>query len=320
MFYGLIADIGATNARFALVDEKGIYHPEVLQCEDFPSLKAAADAYLDHIGAKTRPTAAVLAVAAPVSGDQVTFTNNPWSFCIPDIKTEMKLSYLSVINDFEAVARGIPHLSESDIVQIGEGTPESYAPRAVIGPGTGLGVAGLFWNGREYMPNPCEGGHVTMAARTQREFDIFRTLRYKYSHVSAERVCSGKGLVNIYNAIRILDGRDELPERTAEEIGAAACAATCPVCVEALSLMMRFLGRVAGDLAMTLNALGGVYIAGGIPLKLGSFFFDSEFRKEFTARGRYESFMKKIPTYLITHPNIAFLGLQKYLDEKKNEK
>ncbi|MBN8521896.1 MAG: glucokinase [Alphaproteobacteria bacterium] len=314
---GLIADIGATNARFALADSVGIYHPHTLQCAEFTSLSQAAAHYLKHIGLSYHPDHAVLAVAAPIEKDHVSFTNNPWSFSIPDIKKEMKLSSLHVLNDFEAIACAISDLKPEDIVQIGGGHPEHDKPIAVIGPGTGLGVAGLFWDGKKYIPNPCEGGHVTMAARTQREFDIFTALRYKYSYISVERVCSGKGLVNIYNAIRILDGYVALADRSAEEISAAACAGTCPVCVESLSLMLRFLGRIAGDLALTLNAYGGVYIAGGIPTKLGNFFFQSDFRPEFESKGSYGRFLREIPTYLITRPNIAFLGLKKILAERR---
>ena len=149
-----------------------------------------------------------------------------------------------------------------------------------------------------------------MPAKTQREFDLFRTLRYKYSHVSAERVCSGKGLVNLYNAIRILDGHDDLPERTAPEISELALQQKCKVCEEALDKMCRFLGSAAGNLAISIGAFGGVYIAGGIPVKLGDFFFNSSFYEEFLAKGRFKNYLAEIPVYLIDHPHIAFVGLQ----------
>lgn len=307
---GLIADIGATNARFALADDQGVHDPLTLQCADYQSLSEAADSYLKKTGVKTRPSSAALAVAAPVNGNDVAFTNNPWAFSIPQIQKELDVSHLKVMNDFEAIARGVPYLGNADIKKTGDGQVVPGHCIGVIGPGTGLGVASLFWDGAQFRPNACEGGHVTMPARTQREFDIFRTLRYKYSHVSAERVCSGKGLVNIYNAIRILDGHDAMGERTAEDISAAALSKACPVCSESLNLMMRLLGRVAGDLALTLNARGGIYIAGGIPAKLGDYFFNSEFRAEFINKGRYEDYLREIPTFLITHPNIAFVGLQ----------
>ncbi|HRC26785.1 MAG TPA: glucokinase, partial [Alphaproteobacteria bacterium] len=203
----------------------------------------------------------------------------------------------------------IPHLKPEHLHQIGAGAPVAQAPIGIVGPGTGLGVASLVWDGARYVPIPGEGGHVTMAAQTQREFDIFRTLHYKYRHVSAERVCSGKGLLNIYNAIRILEGRDDLPDRTPEEISALALSKACETCEETLDLMMGFLGMVAGNLALTLGAHGGIYVGGGIVQKLGEAFFTSRFRKQFLSKGRLVAYLDPIPTYAILHPYPAFVGL-----------
>lgn len=309
---GLIADIGATNARFALADENGFYEQKVLQCAEYPGLLEAAQSYLQTVGAK--PERGAFAIAGPVSGDIFEMTNHLWKFSIAETQKSLGLSAFTLMNDFKAIALGIPHLKPADLKQIG-GTQmaQPQGTIGIVGPGTGLGVASLFWDGHRYRANSGEGGHVTMAAKTQREFDLFRTLRYKYRHVSAERVCSGKGLVNIYNAIRILDGHEGLPDRTPEEIAQNALEQTCPVCEEALDKMMGFLGTVAGDLAVTLAATGGIFIAGGIPAKLGEYFFNSRFRKEFEAKGRHEDYMQAIPTALILHPFTAFVGLQKFI-------
>lgn len=310
---GLIADIGGTNARFALADGKGYYEQKILQCADFPSIADAARAYIDGIKGD-KPKHAAFAIAGPVTGDYFKMTNHVWEFSVQETANDLGWNSFRLMNDFEAIALGIPHLQPSDISQVGgTQTAKVNGTIGVLGPGTGLGVASLIWDGKKYIANPGEGPHVTMPAKTQREFDLFRTLRYKYHHISAERVCSGKGLVNLYNAIRILDGRDDLPERTAEEISVAAINKTCPVCEEALDKMMGFLGTVAGDLALTLGAFGGIYIAGGIPAKLGDYFFTSRFRTEFDLKGRFCDYMKQIPTYLITHPNIALVGLQNYI-------
>ncbi len=311
--YGLIADIGATNARFALADEKGFYEQKVLQCADYPTIVDAAKAYLADVGEK-KPAAGAFAIAGPISGDYFEMTNHGWTFSISETQKALGLSHFTLLNDFQAIAMAIPHLKREDVKTIGGNqTPTQGGTIGVIGPGTGLGVASLFWDGTQYRANPCEGGHITMAAKTQREFDIFRTMRYKYRHVSAERVCSGKGLINIYNAIRILDGHEDLPDRTAEQISEAALNKTCPVCEESLDKMMAFLGSISGDLAMTLGAFGGIYIAGGIPAKLGEYFFQSRFRTEFEAKGRFGEYLKPIPTFLITHPFIAFVGLQAFI-------
>lgn len=308
---GLIADIGGTNARFALADAEGYRDELVLKIEDYQGPVEAVEAYLSRVNPSVRPDRAAFAVAGPVKGDRFEAVNLPWKFSCRDAAQTLKFSRLDLFNDFQAIAMAVPHLKPQDLRQIGEGAPQPQSPIGVIGPGTGLGVASLFWNGQRYQAVPGEGGHVTMSAVTQREFDIFRTLHYKYRHVSAERVCSGKGLVNIYNAIRILEGRgDELPERTAEEISTLAVEKKCEVCEECLDLMIGFLGHAAGNLALTLGAHGGIYIAGGIVKKLGEYFYTSRFRKEFLAKGRLREYLGSIPTFVIQHPYPAFVGLQ----------
>ncbi len=315
---GLIADIGATNARFALADAQGIYAEKVLACAAYPNLDDAIVSYLSDINEKV--SHAAVAIAGPVRGDWFEMTNLPWSFSIEEVRCKLGLSTFHLLNDFEAVALAIPDIKDEYLIKIGSGEKIPNKAIGVVGPGTGLGVASLFWNGQRYLPNPCEGGHITMPARTQREFDIFRTLRYKYSHVSGERVCSGKGLANIYMAIRILDGRDDIPaDISPEDIARKALDGSCAACVESLDKMMGFLGTIAGNLAVTLGANGGIYIAGGIPAKLGETFLNSRFRKEFEDKGRMSDYLKAIPTYLITHPTIALLGLQADLARQKSE-
>lgn len=310
---GLIADIGATNARFALADDAGTHSEQILRCVDYPGLADASRAYLELVRPSGSPKAASVAIAAPVTGDRVSMINHNWSFSIAETRKELGLSRLNVMNDFKALALAVPHLREGqDYRRVGEdGQALPGHPIGIVGPGTGLGVASLFWDGRHYHAAPGEGGHVTMPAKTQREFDVFRKLlETKYHHVSAERVCSGKGLANIYNALRLIDGRSDLPDREPEEISCAALDGSCPLCREALDMMLAFLGRIAGDLALTLGAFGGIYIAGGIVGKLGDYFFRSGFREEFQAKGRYVDYLKAIPTFVIQHPFPAFVGLR----------
>lgn len=313
---GLIADIGATNARFALADESGVQAEKILACADYPNLDDAISAYLSNTGEKVDHAA--IAIAGPVHGDYFEMTNNPWAFSVEDVRKKLGLSSFHLLNDFEAVALAIPHMDKKFLTKVGGGDVQEGRPIGIVGPGTGLGVAHLSWDGERYRANPTEGGHVTMAAKTQREFDIFRTLRYKYTHVSAERVCSGKGLTNIYNAIRILDGRDDIPvDLDPAEISRKALDQSCPVCMESLDKMLGFLGTIAGNLAVSLGAMGGIYIAGGIPAKLGDAFIQSRFRPEFESKGRMSDYLTRIPTFLITHPMIAFVGLQADLMRQK---
>lgn len=315
---GLIADIGGTNARFALATETGYSHDLVLQCEDYAGPVEAARAYYKKMGIDGASlTAGAFDVAGPVEGDQFALTNHEWAFSIEETRKALGFDRLKFMNDFEAVALAIPTIDDKYITRIGtHGEKKHGMAIGVIGPGTGLGVAGLFWNGHEYITNPCEGGHVTAPAQTRREFDVIENILIsnpKYSHISAERVCSGKGLEHVYAALCRLDGRNDLPKRSAEEISLAAQDGTCKTAKEALDMFISFLGTVSGDLALTLNARGGVYIAGGIPLKLGDHFMNSSFRDRFEAKGRQSRILKEIPTFLITHPLIAFEGLRRDL-------
>lgn len=309
---GLIADIGATNARFALAGRDGITHEMVLACADYPGVVDAVQAFYQKAGIDGAAIkAGAFDVAGPVVGDWFELTNHDWSFSIEKTRSALKLNDLRVMNDFEAVALAIPALTNADIIAMGAAEKQPAKNIGVIGPGTGLGVSALFWNGKEYCVSPCEGGHVSIPVRTRREFDVIENLlKEKYSHVSAERVCSGKGIVNIYDALRRLDGRDDLPDRDGKGISAAAIDGSCALCRETLDMFIGFLAVVAGNLALTLDAFGGIYIAGGIPVKLGEYFLQSDFRQRFEAKGRYETYMKDIPTFLITHPFIAFQGLQ----------
>jgi glucokinase len=232
------------------------------------------------------------------------------------IQSDMGLKSLRIINDFTAIAHGVPHLSSVDIYQLGSGAAQKGAPIGIIGPGTGLGVAAIVFDeqGRA-IPITTEGGHVTMCANTQREWDIIAELkREKYSHVSAERLVSGKGIVNIYQAICALYGH--APTKTdPSEITKAGLNRSCPASVEALDLFADFLGTLAGNVALSMGAFGGVYIAGGIVMKLGDWFKTSRFRESFMNKGRYCDYLSRIPTFVITHPYPGFVGLQGLVSE-----
>ncbi len=313
MVYALLADIGGTNARFALSDGKRITAKKNLKCADFPDLAAAALHYIGGLGGIT-PTIGAVDVAGPVSGDRFELTNHPWSFSIKETRAALGLDTLSLINDFHAQALGIPFADKASITQLGGGRAVENAPIGVIGPGTGLGVASLVLMDGRYVAVPGEGGHVTMPARTLREFDLFNWLvtSGKYHHVSGERVCSGKGLVNLFDAIRGLDGL-EIGPRTPEQITATAIIGDCKACSEALDLMLAFLGRIAGNLALTIGAAGGIYLSGGILPRLGlEVVAASRLRDEFIGKGRFSAYVDRIPTFLVDDGELPFKGLQAY--------
>ncbi|MFO1128440.1 MAG: glucokinase [Rhodospirillales bacterium] len=311
---GLIADIGGTNARFGLVGEDGHTRNVVrLVCRDFPTLGDACVHYLAEVG--ERPKAAAIAVASPVSGDEVKMTNHVWSFSIEETRRRLGLESLEVINDFVAIALSLPHLFGDDVVKIGNGDAQPHAAMGVLGPGTGLGVSAMIPTGLGWTPLTSEGGHVTAPAFDDREADVLAMVRRhrreagKDDHVSSERVISGPGLLNLYRAIAAIEGRPVDPDLTPPELTRRAVAGACPIAVETVAMFCEMLGTVAADLALTLNARGGIYVAGGIVPQLGDTFVNSGFRRRFEDKGRFGGYLQTIPTWIVVEPLPAFVGL-----------
>ena len=307
----LLADIGGTNARFALAAADGISAFQVLKAGDYPGIEAAIRAYLDRTAPDTAPRAAAFAIASPVAGDHIQLTNRGWSFSIKKLQRALGLEALRVVNDFAAIALAVPRLAPDEVEQIGGGTAVAGAPVAIIGPGTGLGMSALVWDRGNAVPVSTEGGHATMPAVDERQDAVIAQLRRRFGHVSAERCLSGPGLVNIYTA---LAGQDAA-ELTPADVTDRALSGSDALCVDALNMFCAMLGTVAGDLALSLGALGGVYIAGGIVPRLGPFFAASDFRARFEAKGRFTQYNAAIPTRVITADQPAFTGLTALLED-----
>ncbi len=305
--HDLVADIGGTNARFALIDaNRQIYAEHSLTCADFSDLATAITAYLQARG-EPRPARAAIAVATPITGDWIQFTNSPWSFSTEATRRKLGLEQLLILNDFTALALALPLLGPDERRTVGRGTSITEAPIGLIGPGTGLGVSGLVWSGHHWIPLETEGGHVTFSACDEREWAIYRVLQRRFDHVSPERLLSGPGLVNLYTALAELEGwsaEDLVPA----DISDRALTGNCQHCVEVLELFCGMLGTAAGNLALTLGARGGVYIGGGIVPRLGDFFDRSAFRARFEAKGRFGDYLAAIPTWVITANNPALRG------------
>ncbi len=304
----VIGDIGGTNARFALAQDgayQNLVHVEVAQ---YPSLHDALTAYIDRLPPSRRPTEGALAIAGPVFGDKIALTNHGWAFSISELKQQLSLSSLAVMNDFAATALSVPYLPASDVVLVGQECADTKGPVGVIGPGTGLGVGSLIPDGAKWVLAPGEGGHVTLAASTKEEAAIIEVLRARFSHVSAERVLSGAGLVNLYEALCLMSGIDAAP-MTPADVTKHAIAETDPTCVDAFAHFCRFLGTVASDLALTIGATGGIYIAGGILLRFKEAFAASPFRERFEDKGRFSGLLRGIPTRLILDDSPALVGL-----------
>jgi glucokinase len=306
----MIADIGGTNARFALLEGMERRDEIVLTCADFPDLVSAAEEYLRRVGATgpNRPLEAALAIAGPVTGDIVRMTNHVWQFSAAHTRRQLKLRRLIILNDFTALAMAVRHLKDSDLEQVGGGRPQPNAPIAVIGPGTGLGVSGLIPAGDHWIPLQGEGGHVTLSVTNEREVAVLQQLQQRFSHVSAERVISGPGLVTLYDALCGVEG--VVPEvLTPPEITRRAKEGTCRLCLETVSMFCALLGTMTGNLVLTLGALGGAYIGGGIAPGLGSMFTSSRFRDRFEDKGRFTDYLARVPTYVIRAELPALIGL-----------
>ena len=304
----LVGDIGGTNARFGLVSPDGtLLHSAVLADADYAGIADAIRAYLDQRGELPIPRRGAVAIASAITGDEVRMTNHPWTFSIAGLRDELGFERLEVINDFTAQALALPHLDDANKVKIGGGASVAGRPIGVLGPGSGLGMSGLVPSGPRWIPLIAEGGHATMAPASARESAIVDHMRRQFDHVSAERCISGPGIVNIYNALAAVDGVPA-QQYTAAQITDAATAASDPRCRETVDTFCGMLGTMAGNLALTLGAQGGVYIAGGIVPRLGDRFAHSPFRERFEAKGRLSAYLAGIPTWVVTHPLAAFLG------------
>ncbi len=311
----LIADIGGTHTRLAFTcPGEGLKHIETFNNKDYPDLASIIEIYISDLDLAESPRTAAFAVASPITGDLIKLTNLDWEFSISEYTSRFELDKLHVINDFAAIALAIPELQENDLIQIGTGKALTGSPVGVIGPGTGLGVAVLVPVGNNWIPVECEGGHVTLAAVTEREAGLIKLVRGEYGHVSAERLLSGPGLATLYQALALLEG-ETVEQPDAPAIISLARTREDLIAVETADTFFAMLGTVAGNLALTLGARGGIYLAGGILPRMSDMLQASTFRERFMDKGRYRSYLETVPTWLITAEAPAFIGLQACLSQ-----
>ena len=312
----LLGDVGATHARWAwqAAPCPTLPAPRIYRCDDFESLATLIARFLADEGV-ARPRSVAFGIATPIEGDRVAMTNRDWTFSIAGLQAELGAERCLVLNDFAALAAGVSGLAPSDLRRIGGGQALASAPRVVLGPGSGLGVAALVRDdgGREIVVEG-EGGHATLAPFDSREAALLEHLRGEFGHVSAERVLSGPGLVNLYRALCGVDGRSADAALAPADVTARALAASDPACAEAVQRFAGWLGSVAGNLALTFGARGGVHLAGGIVPKLGAAFDAALFRERFEAKGRFRAYLEGIPTWLVTAPGTAIAGAARALD------
>ena len=309
----LVADIGGTNARFALeTAPQVIEKAEVLPCQDYDTIVDAAKTYLERAGSP-KVLHAAFAIANPILGDWVQMTNHHWSFSIETTRQSLGLETLILLNDFTAQALAITQTKREDLVQVGGKELVENAPKAVIGPGTGLGVSGLVPSKAGWVPLSGEGGHVSFPPFDDAEVMIWQYAKKKYGHVSAERFLSGSGLTLIYEALAVKEGLK--PKKlTPAEISENALSGSSPLCRLTLDMFCAMLGTVASNLALTLGASGGVYLCGGIIPRFIDYFKSSPFRNRFENKGRFDAYLASIPVYVVLSKFPGLIGSAVALD------
>lgn len=311
----LVADIGGTNARFGCLEagKRRVAHVQTLQTAAYAGPAEAARAYMDGLAAQLgsafrAPRAGAFAVATAVGGDRISFTNSGWSFSRQVTRAALALDELLVLNDFEALALSLPQLSADQVQVIGPAAKAmAGGTLAVIGPGTGLGVAGVLPTAHGWVAVPGEGGHASLSPADDFESDLLAAVRRDHSHVSAERLLSGIGLPVLHKAVAAVLGQPAA-ELSAKDIVERGLARADPVCDRTIEAFCALLGSFAGNVALVLGARGGVYIGGGIVPRLGERFMASEFRLRFEAKGRFNDYLRAIPTLLITDTLAALTG------------
>jgi glucokinase len=318
----LAGDIGGTHARLALFDVlKG--HLRLISASVFPSQEYAG---LDEIVAqfvgssKVHPDSACFGVAGPVRNGRVEASNLPWVIQSKRLADELKIKQAVLINDLEANAWGIPALERQDVVSLNQVKGVPVGNQAVIAAGTGLGEAVMYWDGIQHHVSACEGGHADFAPRNDLEMDLLVYLRARFGHVSYERIVSGPGLVNVFHFLRDT-GRGTEPRWLSDEmlhsdpaaaISRAALEGKCPLCEQALDLFVSIYGAEAGNLALKIMSIGGVYLGGGIAPQIVPKLSGPRFMEAFVCKGRMQPLLEAMPVKIITNDKTALLGAARY--------
>ncbi|PDT75016.1 glucokinase [Bradyrhizobium sp. C9] len=308
----LLADIGGTNVRLALMERGEIGQIEHLKVAGFSGVSDAIASMLSRHAGRP-PASAVLGVAGPVENDRCIVTNSRWVIDGPDLQKIFAFGSVHLLNDFEALAWSLPALQPSDLFPVGKHQSTIGTPMLVVGPGTGFGAACLLRRDAAPFAIVTEAGHSTLPATSEREERVIGHLRRRFGHVSVERALSGSGLENLYQALASIDGA-AAPNRDPAAITQAALDGSCSISRAVLDMFCSLLGSVAGDLALTFCAQGGVYIAGGIVPHFVDHLLESNFRQRFESKGRYESYLRNIPTGVIVRPDVSFIGLKAFVE------
>lgn len=314
----LVADIGGTNARFAIAEITpraiAIRDARSFRTEDFETVRDAAEAYLKIV--VDRPKRACFAAAGPIINNEVDFTNSRWTLRAADIAEPLGLDAFRIVNDFHALAAGVAHLPKDAFIKVKDGAPVAATPQLLIGPGTGFGQALIVPTQAGPKIVATEGGHVSFAPQTDDEFEVARFIAREHQRVSVERLLSGHGLTNIHRALSTIEDAPRQPLQ-ASEIAAAAMTGESPVAVRAVNMFCSVLGSVAGDAVLSTGARGGVVLGGGVLPKIKEFFLKSAFHKRFIDKGRMQSYVDAVPVRMIVTDGAALYGAAAALEDEE---
>ena len=321
MTRSLAVDLGGTHIRFRLVEADARTAPvQVIEANAVTSFEHAVERWREQAGIRGELDAIAVAAAGPVTDGTVRITNLDWTLDVRAIKRTCHARRCLLVNDVTAIAWAIPLLGRGSLRTLAAGSPSGRAARAVIAPGTGLGVSGLIPTAAgDFAAIEGEGGHRTLAAHDPREWKVVTALAGRFGHASAERALSGPGIEVIWKALASMDGARHGADKTAEEIARDAFAGTDQIAQEAVATFTGFLGSVAGDLALTLGAHGGAYIAGGIVPAWGERFDARGFLDRFRAKGRFRAYLSAIPVHVVTHPCPGLVGVEHLLSRRPAE-
>jgi glucokinase len=326
----LAGDVGGTKTNLGLFEGGGdrlrMLRSAKFHSADFPGLSEMVHAFLNDLGGGAGGSgvgldAACFGIPGPVIDNRASTPNLAWVIDGGQVAADLHVRHVALINDLVATAEGIPLLAADEVATLQEGSPEPQGNRALIAAGTGLGMALLPRVGDRWVPVPSEGGHADYPPRTEDEIDLLRHLREQYGRVSSERVVSGPGLFHLYNFLRDVRKTPETPavrealareEDPAKVIGEAAVANSCELCVRALEMFVSAYGALAGNLALLGTATGGVYLGGGIAPKILPRLSGGPFLEAFTAKGRFVSYLEKLPVRVILNDRSALLGAARH--------
>ncbi len=321
----LAGDIGGTKTNLAVFSHEARWRvplaEETFPSAQYPSLEALVREFLSHIDLPVDH--ASFGVAGPVVAHRATITNLPWVMEETQLSQALNIPSVRLLNDLDAIAHAVPYLESTDLHTLNVGQPVPEGAIAVIAPGTGLGEAFLTWDGSHYQAHTSEGGHADFAPTNALEIDLLRYLLERFPHVSFERVCSGRGIPNIYAFLKDRDYAEESPDlakqlATADDrtpiIFNAALSEEAPseLCIATLNAFVSILGAEAGNLALKVLATDGVYLGGGIPPRILSFLENGRFMQAFLHKGRFSGLLAHVPVHIILSPNVALLGAARH--------